>query len=193
MSRHSTLSLGACVVTRNQYRFDDLDLPNLVFYAEMKPDSLEYEEDALRVGCSQLQCLEKVATKAPAYNCHSPEFNGGVTLQLIREVALTPAQAMVAFADWLRFQCQHGRHGDFRLVPVVDTLFFDPSRFALLADRHLGHNPFGWYGIELHSLVRGRYGEETTLTDLVPDDRAKPHRADHDAAYLARIAAKLLF
>ena len=60
LSVHSTLSWGACVITREELGFEEYFNRRLVFYSELQPDSWLYEIEAMKVACSQLMFKQKV-------------------------------------------------------------------------------------------------------------------------------------
>ncbi len=194
LGHHSTLSLGACVVRPEPLSFEQASEKGLVFYAELKPEYMRnWDIDAMRVGCSHLVCLEELRKEDPRYDSKSPAFDCLLVLNHMKDVCESGPDAIARLEAWIDTVAR-GRD----VIGVTDTVFFDSGHFNLcfgLYSRKLGISPFGWGGLDMASLYKG-YSRQpyARLKDLgIKDDRAKPHRADHDAAYQARIASKLIF
>jgi len=190
---HSMLSLGACVVSREMMSYAEYNKNNLIFYAELKPSSLLFEKEAMKVGASQLECLETARRNNPLFDPSNEIFDPYVVLQFMKEDCETPDGAMWRFERWVK---KHA--GEHEVVGVTDTVFFDSGYFNLCFGSHSpssSSSPFGWKGLDLGSLYKGyEKRSDVHLKELhVPDNRTKPHRADHDAVYLAQIAHELLF
>jgi len=188
---HPTLSLGACLVTREKLDYADYQERGLIFYAEIKPHSMECEIDAMRVGCLHLECLEEVRQSDSRYDPTSQNFNPKLVLERMRSVCEDPRMAMERFREWVR-RVTGGKW----VQGVIDTAFFDSGHVNLCFGTNTDNgSPFGWGGIELNSLHRGYTGRKNAkLKQLgVPDTREKPHRADHDAVLLAQVARVLLY
>ncbi len=187
---HSTLSLGACVITHEGLSFAEYRERGLVYYAEIKPDSPAFNSDAMRVGCSQLQCLEEIRTTDKRYEATSEQFSPPRVLTLMSRVCEDPRSAMRRFHAWIE-KVADGRE----VVGVTDTVFFDSGRIDLCFGKFSDQpSPFGHRGLDLTSLYRGyRLDTRAKLKELaVIDWRSKPHRADEDAIYLAQIGKVLL-
>lgn len=76
LGHHPTLSIGACLVFRDGIpSFQEALAQGMIFYAELKPDSLEYEYAAMQVGCSQLCCLEREKKKSRYLDVADPSFD----------------------------------------------------------------------------------------------------------------------
>ncbi len=188
---HPTLSLGACVVAREPLTYEEYRDKGLIFYAEIKPTSLSFELEAMRIGCSHLVCLEGIKTMDPRYNPTHQNFRPDLVLKRMQAVCEDPVSALNRFWEWVE------RVGEGKSIEgVTDTVFFDSGHidlcFGVYAKRV---SPFGWKGLDLNSLYRG-YAKraDARLRELnVPDTRQKPHRADHDAVFLAQIARVLLY
>lgn len=188
---HPTLSLGACVVVRDPLSYEEYLQGGLVFYAEIQPSSLKFNLEAMRVGCSHLECLEDIRKTDPRYDPTNREFRADLVLKRMQEVCEDPASALNRFWNWAE------KIGEEKsLEGVTDTVFFDSGHINLCFGVYTERlSPFGWTGLDLDSLYRGytkRAG--ANLRELnVPDTRQKPHRADHDAVFLAQIARVLLY
>lgn len=189
--RHSTLSIGTCLITRDKPSFAERVERGLVFYAEIKPHSLECTEAAMRVGCSQLQCLEEIRRQDPRYDTKHAEFDPNLVLRHMQNVCEEPSMAMERFRAWI----ERVRNAN-EVEGVVDTVFWDSVYINLCFGIYSSApSPFGWKGLDIQSLYQGytkKAGADLRELGLV-DNREKPHRADHDAAFLADIAHELIF
>ncbi len=191
LGMHSTLSLGACVFGPELLSFEDYQNLGLVFYRELKPDSLYYEIEAMRVGCSQLMCLEEIKKSSKIFDTSSPDFEPLIVLRSMEDSCVRIDAALKEFYSWLQ-----GKWPGREVVGVTDTVFFDSGRINLLFGGHFpGPSPFGHGGIDLKSMYRGYTGRRSAkLKELgIPDPRSKPHRADQDATYLAMMGQFLMF
>lgn len=188
---HSTLSIGAAVITPEKIAFDDYWNRGLVFYIELSPESFAHDLKAMRVGCSQLMCLEKIKLKDPRFDSASSQFNPTEVLKLMENSCELVGSAMDRFATWV----ESIRKGEDKVIGVTDTVFFDGGRIDLCFGRYHGQSPYGWNGLDLDSVYRGYMrNAHASLKELgIPDERTKPHRADHDAVQLAQIGRVLLY
>ena len=189
---HPTLSIGASLITRQPMLFAEREKNGLIFYAELNPKIYwRYEIEAMRVGCSQLICLESVKKRNRRFDPASESFDCRDTLELMTHACEDTSLALERFRVWLEkvSSCK-------KIEGVTDTVFFDAGRIGLCfgedSERLM---PFGWTGLDLDSAYRGyTRNPDANLRELgVPDDRQKPHRADHDAVLLAEIARVFLF
>jgi hypothetical protein len=188
---HSTLSFGAAVITREELSFKDYWSRDLVFYAELQPTSSLFEVEAMRVGCSQLICLEKIKKEKPQYNTSSKDFDSRSVLAYMAYNCEYSVKAMKRFHEWIE-KVSVGQ----RVVGVTDTVFFDGGRVDLLLSHFADKpSPYGHTGINLKQILQGHTrNQKASLSSLrVPDMRTKPHRADHDAVDLALRGRELLF
>ncbi|MBI3633528.1 MAG: hypothetical protein HY226_04520 [Candidatus Vogelbacteria bacterium] len=188
---HSTLSIGACVVTREAVTFDEALARGLVFYGEMQPTSLDFDIEAMRVGCSQLRCLEDMRKYDMRYETTHKDFDPKLVLEFMQAYCESPGKVTEGFLKWIK-QVSANRN----VEGVTDTVFFDSGHLNLqfgAASKDL--SPYKWSGLDLDSLYRGYVNDPyASLRNLrVLDDRAKPHRADHDAFFLAKISRILLY
>ncbi len=189
---HSTLSFGAAVITAEKITFADYWERGLVFYTELRPDPSAYDLEAMNVSCSQLICLEEVKLKDPQFDSTSPQFDPTEVLRLMENNCEEPLSAMKRFNSWIK----NIRNGEEKIVGVTDAVFFGGSRIDLCFGLfYQGKSPYGWSGLDLDSVYRGYVRDaQASLKNLgVPDERKKPHRADHDAVSLAQVARVLLF
>ncbi|MEK7628309.1 MAG: hypothetical protein AAB421_02745 [Patescibacteria group bacterium] len=186
----SMLSIGACVVPREPKSYEDMVREGFVFYEELKPTSFEYIPAAIRVGASELDAL-KSCSHIPRMFPKNPFFEPREAIRYLQDVCTYPPTAMRRFAKWIE---DMGRFK--RIEPVVDTVFFDSGWINLAFGVHLGvESPFGYSGLDLDSLWRGATGKEKArLKEIgLVDDRKRPHKADEDAAFLAKIAQRVLY
>lgn len=188
----SMLSLGACVVTREQRAYTEKRADGLIFYVEMKPTSLEYNVESIKVGASQLVALKPLCCIPRFYPGHR-KFEPRETLKYLQdcEHTVNPATAMRKFGTWV------GKVGYMKnVIGVVDTTFFDSGFFNYYCTMHGGFNPlFGWSGLDLRSFWGGATGnpEASLKTVGVKDERMHPHRPDEDALLLAETARVVLY
>ncbi|NIS82500.1 MAG: 3'-5' exonuclease [Anaerolineales bacterium] len=158
-SHYALLAIGACLV----------DDPELSFYVEIQPTSLEVTEEALAV--SRLSLEELVETGAP------------------------PMDAMLQFETWLKTKIP--RNG--RPVFVGFNAPFDWMFVNDYFHRFLGHNPFGHTALDIKAFFMGLTGSswsETTyhrISSHTWEAHALSHQALHDAQDQARIFKQLLY
>lgn len=189
---HSTLSIGAAVVTPEKITFGEYWEKGLVFYAELQPHSSTYDIEAIRVGCSQLICLENIKIMDSRFDSASPHFDPERVMNRMKQNCELPVLAMHRFRKWIENIKKEAE----KIVGVTDTVFFDGGRIDLLLSHfYHGVSPYGWSGLDLDSVYRGymRNKRASLKTLGVPDERTKPHRADHDAVFLAQQARVLLY
>jgi hypothetical protein len=190
LGAHSTLAWGACVIIPELISFRDYWENGLVFYSEMAPDSVIFEPDAMKVGCSQLECLESLRSTEPLYDPASPDFSPAEVMCYMWLECEAPWQAIERFMRWLK-GVAIGREP----ISVTDTVIFEGGRLSQLFGLYWHKpNPFGWGGLNLDSIYRGYAGKkDAKLRELgLADVREKPHKADQDAVFLAIIARELL-
>jgi hypothetical protein len=188
---HATLSIGACVVTRESLTFDEAKEKGLVFYAELRPISVEYELEAMRIGCLHLECLDEIRKIDMRYNPMHKDFDPKLVLDLMDASCESPRGAVQRLSEWTSW-VSNGRE----VEGVTDTVFFDSGHFNLnFGLNKAERSPYEWRGLDISSMYRGLTGNpDARLSGLgVNDDRQKPHRADHDAHYVAKITSKLIY
>jgi hypothetical protein len=188
---HSVLSIGACEVTRERRSFEEHQAHGTAFYAELKPVSREYDLAAMRVGCSHLECLEGLRKTDARFDPESSAFDPQLVLAHMQEVCEPVEAAIDRFVRWV-----HQVRGTRKIIPVVDTTFFDSGRVSWYLDCYYpGPLPFDHRGLDLNSMHKGyAQSRSAKLTELgVADTREKPHRADHDAVHLADQTRALLY
>ena len=155
---YSMLSLGACVV-------GDL---SKTFYAELKPISDKYIEQALDVS--------------------------GLSLEELRHKGSEPVKAMKNLEEWLKWAA--GEEG--RPVFVAFNATFDWSFVNYYFHRFLGNNPFGISGLDIKAYYMGVMGcgwGETTkrkLASQFKSDKPHTHNALDDAIEQAEIFEKIM-
>lgn len=187
----STLSIGACIMVREEIPFTKYWEKGLVFYAELKPDSLFWKLESMRVGCSRLICLEGIRKKVKCYDSESFYFSPSMVLEFMENHCESQASAMQRFTAWIE-----GFSRGQEITGVTDTVFFDAGRIDLCFGLHcFGGSPYGYKGLDLSSIYKGYTKRpQASLKELkVKDERDKPHRADQDAVYMAQIGRELLF
>jgi ribonuclease T len=146
-NQYALLSIGACLVHN----------PDRGFYVELKPTSLNADEEALAV--SQL------------------------SLELLTETGLPPAEAIARFEAWLKAEVPAGSK------PVF-VAFNAPFDWMFVNDyfhRYLGHNPFGHSALDLKAYYMGLTGarwSETTMRHVAARfsiEHSLTHHALQDA------------
>ncbi len=186
-----TISIGACVVTREDFGpFATHEQWGKTFYTELKikADPCGVDSEAMRVGCSELKCLETLR-KHPFFDTSNEAFNPTLVIKVLQELGEDPAAALKRFNAWLA-RVAGGR----MIVGVTDAMPFDAAHVGLLFGLQGYRSPFGWKGYHLPSMYEGHTGNQASrIKELVPDTREKPHRADHDAHYLAQLTRELFF
>lgn len=190
LNHHSTLSIGAALVTRTPRTFDEYQAAHHVFYTELKPISLAADIEAMRVGCLHLICLETKRYEDPRFDPEHANFDPTAVLDLLDKVGEEPEQAMKRFREWIS-AVSAGR----AVIGVTDTVFFDGGHISYNFGEYSENlSPFGWSGLDLDSVYRGYTGRaEASLKELALPKPIKAHRADHDAVYLAERARVLLY
>ncbi len=197
---HSTLSWGACVITRDAIDFQDYFDRGLVFYAELKPENWNFEMQSIKVGCAQLVGLKsrdfngEIYPSLSCFDVNSASFNPILVLDQMSQRGEHPVVAVNRFHGWIEKIKKEFK--DEKVIGVTDTVFFDGGRVDLLLSQHSDRpSPFGHKGLDLDSIYRGYSSRaDASLKKLCfLDQRTKPHRADHDAVYLAQVARELLF
>ena len=190
LSHHSTLSIGAALVAPRSRTFSQYVVDGDVFYAELKPISLEVDIDAMRIGCSHLRCLETKRRTDSRFDVTHPNFDPLATLDLLDREGEEPEVVMKNFCRWIE-ELATGRP----VVGVTDTVFFDGGHL----NYHFGQyyespSPFGWAGLDLTSLYRGFTRRvDASLSELKATVPVKPRRADHDAVLLAERTRIVLY
>jgi len=127
-------------------------------------------------------------------NVDSSEFDPTLLLNTMRNYCEHPVVAVNKFHVWVEEIKKNFK--DEKVIGITDTVFFDGGRVDLLLSQYSQRpSPFGHKGLDLGSIYRGyTKRSDAKLKELgVSDQRTKPHRADHDAVYLAQIGRELLF
>lgn len=189
LGHHPILSWGACVVTREPVSFEKAVRAGLLFYRELRPASLNFEEEALRVAARELMCLGGLSSR-PEFNPDHNSFDPVAVLRFMQTKCMSIEDAVKEFHQWIKVVGQ-GKE----VEGVTDTVFYDSGRIDLCLGSSEQKSPYGWSGTDLDSLYRGyTKRKDANLRELnVPDTRIHPHRADEDAHFLADIARELLY
>lgn len=174
--KYSMLSFGACIVGEEEK----------TFYRELKPISRNYNEEAMRVGCLGLKCLEGLG---PEYDPESESFDPELVLDELEEKGTAPEQAMKEFREWVLKETD-GHRPIIAAAPIV----FDGMYISWYFDNAGAENPFGYSGEDMNSFYRGLVrDEEAHMKDArVRDERDPAHNSLEDAIYQARIFEKVL-
>lgn len=188
---HSVLSWGACVVTSQEEMSHDEYVKNgMTFYTEFQPLTHNYEIEAMRVGCVGLRCLTDMDSN-PRHNPISKQFDPESVLQVLSNCGETVQNGVNRFVDWVNAI----RKEDTKIVPVVDTVFYDSGFIQHIFGIAERSSPYGWSGLDLDSLYRG-YSRDMSgnLRELgIIDNRRTKHNALDDAMFLADMARELIF
>jgi DNA polymerase III epsilon subunit-like protein len=190
LGHHSTLSIGAAVVSRTPRTFDEYTAAGHIFYTELKPIDRAADMEAMRIGCLHLICLEDKRRTDPRFDPEHAEFDPVAVLELLDEVGEEPEHAVQRFREWIQ-TVSAGRP----VVGITDTVFFDGGHINYAFGQYSEPvSPFGWAGLDLDSVYRGYAGRaDASLKELDLPKPLKLHRADHDAAYLAERARVVLY
>ncbi|HEY4486415.1 MAG TPA: hypothetical protein VJB70_01640 [Candidatus Paceibacterota bacterium] len=186
---HSVLSWGACVVTEKPLSKKELIAQGLVYYDELQPISLEFEEAAIRVGASGLRILED-GGRLPCYNPKSPHFEPKALLQLLDRLGTHPIIATRNFQEWIATVGE-----GYEVDPVVDTVFFDSTHLQYYFSRFTRSRPYGYAGTDMDSLFRGyRKDLNASLSDASKHiDRGIHHNSLDDSIFLAHTTREIVF
>ncbi len=115
---HSMLSVGACTLPE----------PRHTFYAELQPDSLEVDAEAMAI--------------------HQ------LSLDVLAKEGLPPKEAMQRFAGWVEQVVEPGAQPVF----VAFNAPFDWMFVNTYFHRYLGHNPFGHKALDIKAYFMGLHG-----------------------------------
>lgn len=110
--------------------------PSLAFYVELQPVSTDAVPEALAIG--------------------------NLSLEVLAERGLSPAEAMLRFAEWVEQVAADGAH------PVF-VGFNAPFDWMFVNDyfhHYLGYNPFGHNALDIKSFYAGRTGAQWAETSL---------------------------
>jgi ribonuclease T len=155
---HPMLAIGACLVAD----------PGRTFYAEIRPDSEEFEPEALRVS--------------------------GFSLDHLAAHGEPPEAAVPRFADWVEEVTPPGR----RPVFVAFNAPFDWMFVARALHRYAGRNPFGHSALDVKALEMGVSGVSWAETSFAATaaryglSGALPHHALEDAQLQAELFRRIL-
>lgn len=197
LGRHDLLSLGACVVTKTPLTLVQKCEMDLTFYAELAPNNLEYEKDAMRAACSHLECLETKRKEDARYDSTSHIFDPELVLRYMQECCEPSSNAVTRFSTWTNELSW--RFTDVvppKITPIIDAPFFDPGHINtwLGLGKHIAVSPLGRGGHNLKDLYRGHTGRENaSLKELGAEPPEKPHHSLHDAYELSQQARIVIF
>jgi ribonuclease T len=139
--KYSMLSIGAAVPFE----------PRKVFYREIKPISMDYDMNAMRVGCLGLHCLEGLKN-IDELNPSHPSFDPKKALNILDINGITPRQAMKELNAFVR-KTTVGYKPVLSAAPIVfDGMFYFYYTNTYLPDEP---NPFGYSGEDVNSIYRG--------------------------------------
>jgi len=143
--------------------------PSTTFYVELHPDRAEVSSEAMAVH--------------------------GLSLEALKISATAPAQAMQAFADWVKWVSPEGSR------PVF-VAFNAPFDWMFIHDyfyRYLGENPFGHSALDIKAYFMGQTGAawgQTSLNHIASrfmEERHLSHNALMDAQDQAEIFRLILY
>lgn len=188
--KHPILSWGACIVTKEDYSFSDLEVRGLTFYSELKPTATEFNIEAMKIGSLGLRCLDHFGDD-PHYNPKAPEFDPNLVLLALDEYGETVDDAVKRFLTWISQVIGKNR----KIIGLFDTTIFDSARIEYLFSLAKENNPYGWSGIDIDSLFRGYMKDMVAgLKKLgLVDDRPVAHCALDDAIFTAKLARELIY
>lgn len=150
---YSLLSLGACLV----------ELPEVSFYAELKPISGKAIPKALEVS--------------------------SFSLEVLKQTGEAPEAAFGRLRDWLAKYTPSGATPVF----VGLNAAFDWSFVNYYFHRFLGDNPFGFAALDIKSLFMGRFGttwddtRSSRMHERLGIESVHTHHALEDAQLQARL------
>lgn len=180
--RYALLSLGACLVTKETYSYEEAQSRGLIFYAEIRPHTLECDLSAMKVGCSQLEILEG---KGDVYDARKNTFSHLRTIELLSRTASDPKEVANRFRSFI--WSHTGGGGE--VCGIADTTFFDSGWMTWWLGKRqveLAMIRFHHLGIDLRSLLVGHKKDlGAKLSRLGAPRNARPHHAGHDALFLA--------
>ncbi|MDD5050542.1 MAG: hypothetical protein PHV93_02245 [Candidatus Pacebacteria bacterium] len=190
---HSPLSIGACVVSEEKLAFREYFDRDLVFYEEMKPVSMAYEMNAMRIGCSELKCLATA--------------RGFVRSMRAVDDRLDPSHQRfdpLYVLEFMKNSCQDREVVRDRLISRLESLRqdrqilwltdkeFDQVHLSELLGQYQNSPLFKWASQRTMSRFR-KYALGRYEMLGVRDCRLHPHKADEDAVFLATIAQPVIF
>lgn len=156
--RYSMLSIGACLVQN----------PDVGFYIELQPLSMETVPDALAIS--------------------------GLSMEALAERGTHPREAMQGFADWIERVIPPRQ----RPIFVALNAPFDWMFVNVYFHHFLDHNPFGHSALDIKAFHMGLTGglwQHTSMAYLSPrylGGQTLSHNALQDARDQARIFAAML-
>ena len=139
-ANYSIMSIGASLVGQ----------PEKTFYIEVKPTSINYVTEAMKVGCLGLRCLDDLRATDERYNPESNAFRPDLVLEVLQEKGVEPITAMSEFGKWIN-KASKGK------IPILasDCDAFDGMFIHFYFDKEGIKNPFGYGGVNIDSMYRG--------------------------------------
>ncbi|MCH8519300.1 MAG: hypothetical protein LAT82_00930 [Nanoarchaeota archaeon] len=176
-AKYSMLSLGACVVGDISEQF----------YREIKPLNINFQDNALRIGCLELDLLKE---RGDEFNSRSPLFNPKRTLELLMDEAQDPKLAMQEYRDWLS-EVKSSKNAQ---VEAAAPIGFDRQFSNWYFHNFLDESPFGNRSEDMNSMYRGVIKDTSgTLKDITIDFKnQREHHALYDAICQAQLFEKVL-
>lgn len=175
---HPMISIGACDVSHVEE----------TFYREIKPHNLMFDERSMRVACVGMRCLKPFLVHSSFQPSH-PNFNPGLVLETIRDLAAEPRLAMTELWVWLKMM-GYGR----KIYFVADTPKYDWDFVKDSFERYELENPFQPERYNLEEInansLRGIPIDTSRMTSL--DNWKQPHNALEDALLNAKIVRQIL-
>lgn len=188
----SLLSWGACIVTREKLTWNELIERNFIFYSELKPQSLSFEWEAIRIGASQLEALRPKFMEPRYYPGHRAAFDPEMVLIYLQDHTETEyaPTAMRRFTKWVE-----GHSRTKQVEGITNTVFFDSGWFDYTRAKYGEvRSVFGHRGLDLSSLHKGHTKDPSaSFAGVTKVGCALQHRADHDATWLAEHARIVLY
>ncbi|MBS3094486.1 3'-5' exoribonuclease [Candidatus Pacearchaeota archaeon] len=177
--KYSMLSLGACVVGKT----------NINFYRELKPLNDNYILEAMKIGCLELECLEKLKVYDEEVDAKNKNFNPLKVLKILEKSGEEPKKVMADFANWIRENTK-----DSKAVETAGPIKFDGMFTAWYFDNfNDGQNPFEYSGEDINSFFRGvKRNPYAHIEDMNLREQKHKHHALHDAIYQAELFEKVL-
>lgn len=148
-ANYSLLSIGAREVGGSKR----------TFYRELKPISMNYDINAMLIGCKGIRILDKL--RAEKYqpggplnehlNLEKPDlFDPKAVLRKLRRYGTKPKTAMSQFKDWIIESSNEARP-----ILASDCPAFDGMYVHFYFDKFKVDNPFGYGGVSIDSMYRG--------------------------------------
>jgi len=175
--KYSMISIGACIVGNR----------NKQFYREIKPISMNFCIEALKIGAQGLNCTKNLQI-FDEYNPHKDAFDAINVLKKLSQQGEAPAKVMSEYQDWVLKNTR-----GFRPVEAAAPIKFDGMFTAYYFDNfNNGQNPFGHSGEDINSMFRGYKQDINEHTKSLGIKSTLTHNALEDALIQAERFEKLL-